>query len=118
MSKQGNETKLVLKARKVARAHYGKRLVDTKYHGSQFGESGVSDVLNCLDGIFVAVEFKAPESYGGSVERALEKGPTDKQRQYVRRVNEAGGIGGFAATVEQYMDLLLLAELLHEDRTL
>ena len=117
MSKPGPETKLVLKMRKTARAKYGTRLVDIKYHGDMMGEAGVSDTLHCLDGIFCAIEVKAPESYGGNVQRALDKGPTVKQRIFVERVNAAGGVGGFAATVEQYMDLLLLAELLGKDRT-
>lgn len=110
MSKPGPETKLVAKMRKAARAKYGYRLVDIKYHGSQFGESGVSDMLHCIDGVFCAIEVKAPESYNNNVERALRDGPTVKQRIFIDHVNEAGGVGGFAATVEQYMDLLEVAE--------
>lgn len=102
----GPETKLVKKIRDAAHAEYGKRLVDIKYHGSQFGEAGVSDLLCCLDGVFVAIEVKAPESYGNSVDRALELGPTVKQRLFVGRVLAAGGCGGFAATVEQAMEIL------------
>lgn len=115
MSKPGPETKLVAKMRKAGREKYGARLVDIKYHGSQFGETGVSDTLHCLDGVFVAIEAKAPESYRvkgqPSVEKALRDGPTAKQRAFVDRVNEAGGVGGFAADIEGYMDLLAQAEL-------
>lgn len=102
----GPEARLIIKMRKEAGKLYGDRLVITKYHGSQYGEAGVSDLLCCLDGMFGAVEVKAPESYGGSVERALEKGPTVKQRAYVRRVIEAGGFGGFAASVEGFIAIL------------
>lgn len=111
MSKPGPETKLVKKMRDAGAAKYGDRLVSIKYHGSAYSESGVSDLLNSLDGVFVAVEAKAPESYGGSIERALSKGPTIKQRAFVARVIASGGIAGFAATVEQYMEHLRAAEV-------
>lgn len=121
MTKQGPEAKLITKMRKTAREHYGDRLVDIKYHGDIYAEAGVSDLLHSLDGIFVAIEVKAPDNYKvrgePNVEKAIEKGPTVKQRLFVDRVNRSGGIGGFAASVEGYMDLLLLAELLHKDRT-
>jgi hypothetical protein len=106
VSKEGPETRLVKKMRAEARRVYGARQVLWKNHGSEFSESGLSDVTGTIDGVFVAIEVKAPESYGGSVERALEKGPTVKQRIFVDKVRKAGGIGGFAATVEQFMDLL------------
>lgn len=110
MSKQGPETKLIARCRKRAREKYGYRLVDIKYHGDIYAEAGVSDLLHCLDGVFVAIEMKAPESYGGSVERAVQKGPTVKQRLFIDHVNEAGGVGGVAASEDQYMDLLEVAE--------
>jgi hypothetical protein len=108
--KQGPETRLIKKMRDAGRDKYGDRLVTVKYHGSQFGEAGVSDLLCVLDGVFVAVEAKAPESYGGSVERALEQGPTVKQRAFIARVLKSGGCGGFAATVEHFMEMLAHAE--------
>lgn len=106
MTKQGPETRLIKRMRDAGREHYGTRLVTVKYHGSQFGEAGVSDLLCVLSGVFVACEVKAPESYGGSIERALEKGPTVKQRLFLERVEEAGGVAGFAADVDGFMALL------------
>ncbi len=103
MGKPGPETKLIKKMREAAHAIYGDRLVTVKYHGSQFGEAGVSDLLCCLDGKFGACEVKAPESYGGNVEKALAEGPTLKQRAFVKRVIAADGYGWFAATVEQFL---------------
>lgn len=99
---------------KAAAEKYGPRLKSVNQHGGRFSATGVSDRLLCLDGVFVAIEIKAPETYmvkgQPSVEKALAVGPTVKQREFVRKVNAAGGVGGFAATVEQYMDLLALAE--------
>lgn len=106
MGKPGPETKLVKKMRDAGTAEYGKRLSMVKYHGGSYSQSGVSDLLCCLDGVFVACEVKAPESYGNSVERALEQGPTVLQREYVEEVRQAGGVAGFAASVEGFMDLL------------
>lgn len=110
MGREGPETKLIKKMRDAGTKEYGDRLVQVKYHGSQFGESGVSDLLCTLDGISIANEVKAPESYGNNVERALEKGPTVKQRLFIGRVLAAGGCGGFSATVEQHMEMLAHAE--------
>lgn len=106
MGRPGPETKLVKKMRDAGHDKYGSRLVTVKYHGSEYSEAGVSDLLCCLDGVFVACEVKAPESYGGSVERALAEGPTIKQRAFISRIIATGGIAGVAATVEQFLDLL------------
>lgn len=100
------ETKLTDKMRKAGKAWYGDRLVTIKYHGDQYARAGVSDLLACLDGVFVAIEVKAPESYGGSVERALREGPTVLQRAFVQHVLDAGGCAGFAATLPQFLDIL------------
>lgn len=107
--KSGPEAKLIKEMRDAAKAEYGDDIVTIKHHGSPYAEAGVSDLLHVLRGVFVAVEVKAPESYGGSVERALAEGPTLKQRAFVARVAKAGGVAGFAATVGQYMALLDIA---------
>lgn len=110
MAKPGPETRLATKMDKAAAEKYGPRLKSVNQHGGRFSATGVSDRLLCLDGVFVAIEIKAPESYPvkgqPNVEKALAKGPTVKQREFIRKVNEAGGVGGFAATIEQYMALL------------
>lgn len=117
MAREGPETKLVRKMRKAAVDKYGERLVAINQHGDQFTEPGVSDVLASLDGLFVAIEVKSPESsthkrktVEASIEHALTHGPTVKQRLFVDRVLASGGCGGFAATVEQFMEILEHAE--------
>ena len=80
MARQGPEARLITRMRRAGKDRYGKRLVQVKYHGSAMGEAGVHDLLGTLDGVFVSVEVKAPETYGGSVERAVEKGPTGPGR--------------------------------------
>lgn len=114
--KPGPETRLVAKMRDEGNAKYGERLVLTKYFGDAYSEAGVSDLLGCLDGVFIACEVKSPESsqhkrktVEASITHALEHGPTLKQRAYVKRVLKAGGVAGFAATVEQFMVVLACA---------
>lgn len=99
MSRQGPEAKLITKMRDKAREKYGERLVIIKYHGSQFGEAGVSDLLCCLDGRFVAVEVKTPV---GKV--------TPKQLAFGHRVNLAEGFFAVCRTVEEFLETLAVAE--------
>lgn len=106
MGKPGPEARLQRRMRAAAKAEYGERLVVIKYHGNEFGEAGVSDLLCCVDGVFVAAEVKAPESYGGSEERAVMEGPTLKQMAFIGRINAAGGVGGVVASVEGFLALL------------
>lgn len=111
MAKQGPETKLIAKMRKAGAEAYGDRLVLVKNHGSQFSEAGVSDLTGLLDGVGLAIEVKAPESYGNSVQRAVETGATVKQTLFIKRVIKAGGVAGVAADIDGFMALLIEAEL-------
>lgn len=111
MGKPGPETKLIAKMRKAGAEAYGDRLVVIKQHGGQFSEVGVSDLLCVLDGVFIAAEVKAPESYGNSVQRAVETGATIKQQLFLRKVIKADGVGGVVADVPGFMALLMQAEL-------
>lgn len=110
MARQGPETKLLNKMRAGGTAEYGERLVLIKQHGSAFSQAGVSDLLGCLDGVFVAAEVKAPDNYGHSVDRAVEKGPTVKQVAFLEKVAKAGGVAGVVASVDGFMSLLAEAE--------
>lgn len=101
MARSGPETRLLNAARKAAQAKYGERLVIVKYHGSEFGEAGVSDTLCCLDGQFLAVEFKAPDG----------KHPvTVKQRAFGDRVLRAGGAFAVVRSIEEFLDVLAAVE--------
>lgn len=110
MAKQGPEGRLIDKAKIVATKKYGDRLVWIKHHGGPHATAGISDLLLCLDGVFVAIEMKAPENYSGSVEKAIEKGPTVKQKAFLDRVNGAGGIGAVCASVEGLLEVLASAQ--------
>lgn len=99
------ETRLTEQMTKDGYAVYGhERIVIVKYHGNEYSRGGVSDLLICLDGAFGACEVKAPESYGGSVERALDSGPSVRQQAFIRKVLDANGVAWVAATREQFLD--------------
>lgn len=105
------ETNLTNKMRDDAHALYGReRIVIIKQHGGSMSRGGVSDLLICLDGSFIACEVKAPESYGGSVERALDKGPTTNQKSFIAKVLNANGIAAVVATREQFLEVLAEAD--------
>ena len=104
------ETKLTNKMRADGKHIYGERLVIVKYHGSAYTRAGTSDLLCCLDGRFIAVEVKAPESYGGSAEKALEQGPTVLQQAFIGHVMAAGGVAAVCATREQFLETLAEAD--------
>lgn len=52
--------------------------------GGQYGEAGVSDLLLCYQGIFIALEVKS-EANG-------KNRPTPLQSKFLRRVRDAGGL--------------------------
>lgn len=112
MGREGPETRLSRKAKKAATTLYGPRLVLVKYHGDNMSESGVSDFIGTIDGTFLAIEMKAPQTYGGNIERAVKKGPTFKQRAFLMRVRAAGGIWSVCASEDQFLETLA-AGVLH-----
>lgn len=124
MGKPGPETRLVKAMRDAGKKKYGSRLVTIKYHGNEYSEAGVSDLLCNIDGIFVAVEVKSPESsehkratLEASIKHALEHGPTLKQRAFGKRMIDAGGMWAVCATVEQFIEVLQNATAYVEFRT-
>lgn len=107
------ETKLCNKMRAAGTKDYGDRLVLVKNHGTEFSRAGVSDFTGCLDGGAFAVEVKSPDSPShkratleASIDHALRHGPTVLQRAFVQHILDAGGCAGFAATVEQFNEIL------------
>lgn len=103
MARPGPESRLIARMKAAGKAKYGDELVVVKYHGSQFGEAGVSDLLCCLRGVFVAVEAKHPDSKYG------KKGPTMKQQAFGDRVTKAYGIFAVCYSVDEFLETLELA---------
>lgn len=57
--------------------------VVVKYHGGSYGQAGVADLLCCIEGIFVAIEVKAPGKAANV---------TDLQQAFLHKVDAAGGL--------------------------
>lgn len=85
--------------RAALRARYGKGVLDLKIHGGPYQEAGVSDLLLCLHGRFVAIELKRA---GGNL--------TPNQDNFLRRVEYAGGLGLVVPTNTDVREVLELVE--------
>jgi penicillin-binding protein-related factor A (putative recombinase) len=60
-----------------------------KHWGGPMGEPGVSDIIGCYMGRMLAIEIKAPN---GKV--------SEHQREFLDRVNAAGGLAFVARSVD------------------
>jgi hypothetical protein len=82
-----------------------------KYHGSQYSQSGVSDLLICHRGRFVAIELKQPGKYTPSA-----TGMNEQQTKFVNDVEVAGGVSGCADSYIEVQAILDRADT-DADRT-
>ncbi len=65
--------------------------------GAFMSRQGVSDILGCYDGRFVAIEVKS------------EKGNATKlQRLFIDKIRESGGIAGIVRSVDDVIDLFAI----------
>lgn len=87
------ESKLVKRIQKLIVEHGGRA---TKIHGDDnFQEVGISDLLVCYKGRFLALEVKLPG-----------EGPSPMQRVYLGEIVSSGGYAAVVSTVEQVARLL------------
>ena len=66
-----------------------------KTHGSQFGRSGVPDLIVCWEGRFFAFEVK---NENGRV--------SDHQKREIRLIQNAGGVAHVVKSLEEVKELL------------
>jgi len=90
-----NETKLVAAMKKALAKEFGGRWV--KIHGGPYQEKGVSDILGCLQGRFIAIEAKMP---------GKEENITDLQKKFLEQIRGNGGIAIVATYVEDLIDYI------------
>lgn len=69
--------------------------MSVKYHGGPFGQSGVSDLIVCHFGKYVALEIKKPGNK-----------PTALQLRFIEQVKEHGGLAGVVYTDSFKEDIL------------
>lgn len=95
MNQQITEHALTIGIRQLLNMH---RIWHFKHWGGPMGEKGVSDIIGCKDGRFLAIEIKTA---AGRV--------TQHQQRFIDRVNAAGGIGFVARSIEDVVEGLGLA---------
>jgi len=64
-----------------------------KHWGGPMGYPGVSDILGCYKGKMIAIELKSPTG----------KATADQER-FIQNVNDAGGIGFIAHSLDEVID--------------
>ena len=67
--------------------------------GTGFGTNGIPDIIGCYKGRFIAIELKAGKGVASSA-----------QLEFIRRVNEAGGIGFVAYDLDTVIEKLGLGD--------
>lgn len=68
-----------------------------KIHGGPYSSEGVSDIIGCLAGKFIAFEVKLP---------GKEKTLTRLQQKFIDKVKAQGGIAGMVTSFEDCCKLL------------
>lgn len=64
--------------------------------GSAFGTHGVPDIICCYNGLFIAIEVKAPGKLGTL---------TANQIAHIEKINSAGGRAIVADSLDKVVDL-------------
>jgi Holliday junction resolvase len=74
-------------------------------HGSLYAV-GIPDILGCLNGRFIAIEVKRPKAT-----------PRKIQKVTLRKIERAGGVTGYASTVQEVKVILSVAGLYDEQES-
>ena len=78
-----------------------------KYHGSNYTERGVPDILCCWNGMFIGIETKRPNH---------EKEQTEYQKIHERNIQKANGIYILATSVADVERVIFkMKGLLHNE---
>ena len=72
--------------------------------GGPFQETGVPDLLVCVEGLMVGIELKNP--YPNESEQSARERTTPRQRAQITKINRAGGMAGTAITVQEALDII------------
>lgn len=88
MAKQ-KESRLVQRIRKALDQEFGGRFFKT--HGGAFQESGLSDLIGCIEGYFIALEVKRPKG----------KRATEIQLAFIDDIKESGGYAAVITSVDE-----------------
>lgn len=63
-----------------------------KVHGSEFMAAGLPDIIGCVEGLFIGLEVKLPETRSNT---------TPRQRLMVTNIRKAGGCAAVVTSVKE-----------------
>ena len=89
------ETKLAAKIKKSIVAKYGGFWANI--HGGIYQTVGLPDMIGCIEGRFVAMEFKTPQNQNGA---------TEAQKKQIQAIIDAGGSARVITSVEEAFQFL------------
>lgn len=89
------EKKVVQDIKKFLIANYPG--VWEKIHGSGYQRAGISDLIGCHRGRFIAIEVKTPKT---------KNNVSELQKKFIRDVQEAGGIAFVAWDVDMVKEVM------------
>lgn len=89
------ESDLVAAMKKALTKRVGGKWI--KIHGGPYQEKGLSDLLGCVNGRFIAIEVKLPGK-----ERKLTK----YQSKFLEEIESQGGLAFLASDIEQAIQLI------------
>lgn len=81
----------------IKRYLFEKKHLYFKVHGDRFTEKGISDIIACVKGRFVAIEVKKPNN---------KKGESENQKLFGRNVIKSKGYYIVADTLEDVINLV------------
>lgn len=91
--------KIMAYLKTIEKSHYG---IFTKIAGSASQRGGVSDIIGCYRGYFVAIEVKRnSDTYD----------TTKRQKAFIERVNRSGGYAITAESLSDVSNLLSIIDL-------
>lgn len=70
-----------------------------KTHGGMYGKAGIPDVVACIDGQFLAGEFKRPAPAGSPV--------TEIQKRTLAALSNAGAAVGVFRSVDEWKEAVI-----------
>lgn len=95
MARQQPESKLVKKILVQLEGKLGGSW--NKIHGGSYQNSGISDILGCVEGHYVALEVKVP---------GRENTLTNLQAKFLEEIRKAGGTAAMVTSPEQALEIV------------
>lgn len=68
-----------------------------KIHGGPYQRVGLSDIIGCCQGKFIAIEVKLPSKEGKL---------TKSQEQFMQEINDAGGFAFLSTSIDRSVKLM------------